>query len=171
MEDLLARLKAEFEPKSQSQAHRHKSPPPPNMEQMLSELRQELESSRGRISDDPQPIVNHQINRARLNALIDADYQQQANKREAQRALLQRQQEEKIAQEKRREQQLIEAQRREELRERNRTEALRQKAQQWLIQLNPRSEEGKWFEEFAYGYDSKLEAAVDYLEAMDETGL
>lgn len=192
MDDLLAQLKAEFEPKSQSQANiqksqTRKSSPPQNsssasMEQMLAELRAELESGRGRASNSPQqPVssVNTKTNRDeaspplrdRLNALIDADYQQQAEKREAQLAAIKRQQEEKIAQQQRRQQELIEAQRREELRERKRQEGLRQQAQQWLTKLNPRSEEGKWFEEFSYSYESKLEAAIDYLEAMRETGL
>jgi hypothetical protein len=41
-------------------------------------------------------------------------------------------------------------------------------AKQWLRQLNSRSTEGRWFDEFACNYDSRLEAAIDYLEALTE---
>jgi hypothetical protein len=220
MDDLLAQLKAEFEPqqpqlKSQSKSKanqpsassKSKSPPPQtaasqaSMEQMLGELRQELESGRGRanstFSTSSTPITPQQSSvsaprqlsakdaaqaRQRLNALIDQDYQAQAQKREAKLAEIKRQAEAKLAEEKRqaevklaeekrRQQELIELQQREELRDRRRQEALREEAKTWLLKLNPRSEEGKWFQEFSYSYENKLQAAIDYLEAMQETGL
>ncbi len=43
---------------------------------------------------------------------------------------------------------------------------LTEQATAWLKALKPRSEEGKWFEEFACNYESRLEAALDYLEAL-----
>jgi hypothetical protein len=216
MDDLLAQLKAEFEPqqpqsKSQPKSKAHqssassksKSPPPQiaaqaSMEQMLGELRQELESGRGRANSTPStPSTPPQSSasaprqlsakdaaqaRQRLNALIDQDYQAQAQKREAKLAEIKRQAEAKLAEEKRqaeaklaeekrRQQELIELQQREELRDRRRQEALREEAKTWLLKLNPRSEEGKWFQEFSYSYENKLQAAIDYLEAMQETGL
>lgn len=48
-------------------------------------------------------------------------------------------------------------------------QALTREAEAWLKKLNPRSAEGLWFEEFAYSYSSKLEAAIDYLQALKET--
>ena len=48
-------------------------------------------------------------------------------------------------------------------------EALASQAKEWLKNLNPLSEEGLWFEEFAYAYPSKLDAAIDYLQALRET--
>lgn len=48
-------------------------------------------------------------------------------------------------------------------------QALTQVAQKWLKQVDIRSEEGLWFEEFAYNYDSRLEAAIEYLEALDQS--
>lgn len=53
-------------------------------------------------------------------------------------------------------------------RQQRKREALRQKAREWLKNLDPHSEEGLWFEEFAYAYDSKLDAAMDYLSALGE---
>ncbi|MGB5712392.1 MAG: hypothetical protein WBM44_15955 [Waterburya sp.] len=186
MDDLLAQLKNEFEPKQKASSQQSKAQPPQStskgsMEEMLSELREELESGRRRpnttSSKPPVPVKSNQKiknsakNREHLNALIDQDYQQQAQKREAKLAEIKRQAEARIAEQKRRQQELIEAQKREELRELRRKEALREKAKQWLKNLNPRSEEGKWFEEFSYSYEDKLQAAIDYLEAMRETGL
>ncbi|NEP01435.1 MAG: hypothetical protein F6K58_22815 [Symploca sp. SIO2E9] len=44
--------------------------------------------------------------------------------------------------------------------------ALTQQASEWLKNLDIDSEEGLWFEEFAYNYSSKLEAAIDYLQVL-----
>ncbi len=215
MDDLLAQLEEEFEPKQQSrrsnveqsQSRQAKQPPQSSksnasMDKMLAELRAELESGRGRPNSMPEkPATSTQPNqsstktnsaksrvqlelmsRDRLNALIDTDYRRQAHKREEKFAEIKRQQEAKIAEikrqeeaklaeQKRHEQDLLELQKKEELRSRKRKEALREAAKEWLVKLNPRSEEGKWFEEFSYSYEDKLKAAIDYLEAMRETGL
>ncbi|MBD2003430.1 MULTISPECIES: salt stress protein, Slr1339 family [Cyanophyceae] len=48
-------------------------------------------------------------------------------------------------------------------------EALANQAKEWLKNLNALSEEGLWFEEFAYAYPSKLDAAIDYLQALRKT--
>ncbi len=58
----------------------------------------------------------------------------------------------------------------EQKKEQRRRESLKQKAHQWLAKLDPTSDEGMWFEEFSYSYDSKLEAAITYLEALREAG-
>lgn len=189
MDDLLAQLNEEFEPSRQSRSNHQsrKSPPPPqssqvkpSIHQMLAELKEELESGRGRPNSTPSPPVNSpQKDRAnnsakerdRLNALIDTDYRRQAHKREQKFAEIRRKEEAKIAEQKRHEQDLLEIRQREELREKRRKEALRETAKEWLKNLNPSSEEGKWFEEFSYSYEDKLKAAIDYLEAMRESGL
>jgi hypothetical protein len=44
----------------------------------------------------------------------------------------------------------------------------KQKAQKWLDNLEPYSEEGLWFEDFARSYSSRLEAAIDYLQALGQ---
>ena len=187
IDDLLAQLKEESEPSSQARLNRDraakKSPPPQSasktsIAQLLDELSKEITSGRLRPDRETQQstvpkqeVRNSARERDLLNASIDADYQKQAQKREAKLEELKRKQEAIIAEQKRRERELIEAQKREELRERRRQEALREKAQQWLKSLDRRSEEGKWFEEFSYSYEDKLQAAIDYLEAMRETGL
>ncbi|AFY34326.1 salt stress protein, Slr1339 family [Calothrix sp. PCC 7507] len=42
-------------------------------------------------------------------------------------------------------------------------ETLKNHAREWLDKLDPFSSEGLWFERFAEGYPSKLEAAIEYL--------
>jgi hypothetical protein len=70
--------------------------------------------------------------------------------------------------------QVIELQKQQELeQERIRQEQLQAKqletsnkqAQDWLNKLDPLSTEGIWFERFAEGYPSKLEAAIEYLQS------
>jgi hypothetical protein len=61
-----------------------------------------------------------------------------------------------------------ERQKAEVLKQQRKREALAKKAQQWLAKLDPKSEEGRWFEDFSYAYDSPLEAAITYLEALGE---
>ncbi|MGD1874301.1 MAG: salt stress protein, Slr1339 family [Mastigocoleus sp.] len=41
---------------------------------------------------------------------------------------------------------------------------LKIQAEEWLKNLDKLSPEGLWFEEFAQGYPSRLEAAIDYLQ-------
>jgi hypothetical protein len=46
-------------------------------------------------------------------------------------------------------------------------EALQKVAKDWLAKLDPLSLEGLWFERFAEGYPSKLEAAIEYLQTNE----
>lgn len=41
-------------------------------------------------------------------------------------------------------------------------------AKKWLNQLQPYSEEGMWFEQFAESYPTRLDAAIDYLKALKD---
>ena len=75
-------------------------------------------------------------------------------------------QKEQVEGKERQKQQLEEIQQKELLRQRKR-KAIARKAKEWLNNLDPMSEEGFWFEEFSSAYDSKLEAAMDYLQALD----
>ena len=196
MNDLLARLNTEFEP-DRRQSNRSKSSPPApasqkSLAQRLDELSADIEAERIRPHyQSRQPttdrvektsVMDAARKRDRLNALIDTDYRRQAHKREQERAEIKRQAEAKLAAQQRqaaaeqaeaqrRQQELIELQQREELRAKRRKAALKEEAKKWLTKLNPKSEEGRWFEEFAYGYENRLQAAIDYLEAMRETGL
>ncbi len=56
--------------------------------------------------------------------------------------------------------------RRQELEKQKREKQLIRTAERWLKNLDPYSDEGFWFEQFALSYPSKLEAAIDYLRAL-----
>jgi len=145
IDDLLAQVKAEYQ--EQEQAKQPKQKP----------LFQEEEfKSPPPVSStyQPQPSQQNWVSAAEDNLLaqVKAEFEEQ------QRA------EELKKQQQLREEQLLKEQRRKRERE-----ALTQEATEWLKNLNLRSEEGLWFEEFAYSYPSKLEAAIDYLQALRET--
>jgi hypothetical protein len=61
----------------------------------------------------------------------------------------------------------IEAIKKEELNKQRRRKALVKQAEQWLNKLDPYSDEGFWFQQFAESYESKLEAAIDYLDVLN----
>ena len=56
----------------------------------------------------------------------------------------------------------------EELKKQKQVKQLTRQAEIWLKKLDPNSEEGFWFEQFALSYSSKLEAAIDYLKALQD---
>jgi len=64
-------------------------------------------------------------------------------------------------------QQLVAEQQRQAQLQQARRAALTRTAQDWLKHLDPLSTEGLWFHQFAEQYSSKLEAAIDYLAALE----
>ena len=70
------------------------------------------------------------------------------------------------AEEMKRQQQLQEEQRRQQQLLEQQRHKLTLAAQEWLKELEPLSDEGLWFEELAGKYPSRLEAAIDYLQAL-----
>ena len=56
--------------------------------------------------------------------------------------------------------------RQKELQKQKEEKLLIRKAETWLKNLDPYSDEGFWFEQFALSYPSKLAAAMDYLKAL-----
>jgi hypothetical protein len=107
----------------------------------------------------PNPLSVGWPTDANLDALLSqvkADLDQQTQIELAQQQI--------VEQENQRQAQLKQ-QRLEQLKQQRHNE-LRHQAQTWLNQLKPKSDEGRWFAEFACNYDNKLEAAIDYLEAL-----
>lgn len=97
-----------------------------------------------------------------LLSAIRSDYAERDRQAEQQRQAQLRQEQ---AQQQRAEQER--QQRLEDLRQQRRAELIRE-AEQWLRTLKPKSKEGQWFAEFSCRYDSPLEAAIDYLEALQD---
>ncbi len=80
-------------------------------------------------------------------------------------AIAQAEQQASIAESTRQEQ--LKQQRQQDLRSKRQQE-LRSQAQHWLDNLDLKSTEGRWFEEFGCHYDSPLESAIAYLEALQD---
>lgn len=174
MDDLLAQIKAEYEtkkPPSSAKAKQDKfqqdleNQSDRELDNILSDLKTEftkekpqnkskLPQSSTKSNFKLQSSSTRSPSTFNNNLLEDLKEEYQEKDREAQR---------------RKQQELQEQQRRERQKKQRRRQALRQEAQKWLQNLNLNTDEGLWFEEFSYAYDSKLEAAIDYLEAIRET--
>jgi hypothetical protein len=144
VEDLLAEFKNKQEKRAKS---REKSSP--GMEDFLAELKTEFAEKKLRRQDD----LSKSLSRSNERSIerIQSEYKQK-----------------KQTEERSKQQENLEQIKLEELKKQRKRNALTQKAQEWLKNLDPTSDEGLWFEEFSYAYESKLEAAIDYLEALGE---
>ncbi|MCL1471284.1 salt stress protein, Slr1339 family [Argonema antarcticum] len=145
-DNLLADIKAEFEEKSQ--------PKPPQKQQPFPEKR----------SPQLPPIPPRQAQMSWQKTIVPSSAENSLIV-ELKAEVEEKQKEEEL----KRQQQVKEEQIRQEQIKQQQRQALTKEAQEWLKKLNIRSEEGLWFEEFAYDYPSKLEAAIDYLQALRET--
>ena len=145
LDDLLAQIKTEYQEKDSGK--------PPAKKPLLDE--DDLKSPPTN-SSTYQPISSSpsSISPVEDSMLSQLKAEFEEKERETQRKRQQQQQEEKLKVKQRQQRQ---------------QEALKQQAQEWLNNLKPHSEEGLWFEEFSYSYPSKLEAAMDYLQALRET--
>jgi hypothetical protein len=141
IDELLSKLQPQLEP------HRKSEVPPStpvsgSIDQLLKDLDQKDLDQTATPKELPQDSCLEEVR---------SQYEQQ-DQAEGERL-------EQETREKQRRLRQLKAQRRAELAE---------KALDWLKQLNPKSSEGRWFEEFACGYSSRVEAAIDYLEALSE---
>lgn len=162
IEDLLAQVKAEYHKPEQGQ----------QQEQSKQTEKQPL-FQEGEFQSLPTVYSTYQSQPSQQTVLTSADESLLAEVKaefedREQAEELKRQQQQREEQQ-RKEQQQREEQLRVQQKEKRKREALTQEAQVWLKKLNPHSEEGLWFEEFSYSYSSKLEAAIDYLQALRET--
>jgi hypothetical protein len=159
MDKLLAQLKTEYgqqatpktkpvsETSSEKQAQVNTEST--SLDKLLADVKKEVESDKfDRATPQPQPDkkLSSQIDDRSIAELKQEQKQQQLAAEQVEQA--------KQAQ-----------------KEQRRKAALQQEAKEWLQKLNPKSDEGRWFEEFACSYESKLAAAIDYLQAMRDSGL
>ncbi|MCT7978358.1 salt stress protein, Slr1339 family [Laspinema olomoucense] len=169
IEKLLGEIKAETQnsgPKfpEQMEANRtHKaanslSANPPQLMYNLDSLLEKVESEAK--EHKVQPFVNVQpieleVTSKGLGGHLDQLFGDLKQEFEAQ---------EQAEQLKREQERQEEAKKLERLKQKQREE-LAKRAQEWLKKLDPYSDEGFWFGQFAEHYSSKLEAAIAYLEA------
>lgn len=184
IDDLLAQMKAEYNesskpssssPSQSSAAQKSKpknlSSTSNNLDKLLTDLKAEFKQLDNSVQSSAQQQLSHNNQEAQPVSLSKKpDYSNHSahkliNDLKADLATEQR------ATEAKKQEQLKQQQIQQQQKEQRRRQALRQQAQKWLEQLDPHSPEGLWFEEFSYSYESKLEAAIDYLAALKETQL
>ncbi|NES85124.1 MAG: hypothetical protein F6K10_28990 [Moorea sp. SIO2B7] len=161
LDDLLAEVKSEFEEKKKPEPAKV-TPKPQNqpsspINNLLADVKQEFEEKKASAKREP-PVPPKRIpvgNQTSDNNLLGELKEEFEAKKQAE--------------EEQKQQQLVREIQEKEQRKQRRRKALTRQAQDWLKNLDPNSDEGLWFEEFSYSYDSKLEAAIDYLEALRET--
>lgn len=166
IDDLLAQVKAEYEQPQQSQQPQQslknqeisRSPltQSSSLDNLLAEVQQEIEGQTTPSQPQPQTNTSKSQPVAKLDNNLLHELKQEFREKE------------KI-EEQRKQQQLQEKQQLQQQQEKKRRQALESNAKEWLKNLKPNSDEGVWFEEFSYAYESKLEAAIDYLQAIKET--
>lgn len=152
MDDLLAQVKAEYlKPKPQK----------PQEKSLIEQELNSIEPTTVQIKSFNQP--GKPLAEDILLVEIRAEFAEQ------QRAEEIKKQQEILEEQRQKEKHFQEEQIKLQKREKQRKEALTKEATEWLKKLDFSSEEGLWFEEFAYSYPSKLEAAIDYLQALRGT--
>jgi hypothetical protein len=167
IDDLLSQIKTEYESERQPQKSLPTNPKPQQEEQnnslldnLLAEVKHEVEERGTKpkqdLSFDLYERPKKDIVTSRSQSDLISQVQQEFQEKE------------KIEQQ-RKQQQLQEEKQRQQQQERRRRQDLEKQAKEWLKNLKPNSDEGVWFEEFSYTYESRLEAAIDYLQAMRDT--
>lgn len=183
IDDILAQLKSEYQKKDNP--GQQKQQPPPKIEKAIEPQLPKLPppGSGGKsFSSSEDTLIQKKQPSAKMEKAIDPKLHNLSSSASGKRsyspaspedALLSQIKTEFAEQDKAEElkiqQQIKEEKLRQEQIKQQQKQALTKEAEAWLKKLNPRSAEGLWFEEFAYSYSSKLEAAIDYLQALKET--
>jgi hypothetical protein len=166
MDELLAQLKAEY----RQQATPKTKPVSESSPEKPAKTNTESTSLDKLLADIKTEVESDKFDRATPKSQPDKKPSSQIDDRFI-RELKQEQKQQQLAAEKQRQQELAAEQIKQAQKEQRRKASLQQEAKEWLQKLNPKSDEGRWFEEFAYSYESKLEAAIDYLQALRDSGL
>lgn len=148
IDKLLDQIKAEYQESDRPQPQQ-KQPllkKTTSLDSLLSEVKTEAKQI-----NKPLPLPKKEPSLDNLLGELQADYQAQDR-----------------AQEQLRQEKLKAEELKQQLLQKQQREALKSQAIAWLKQLDSLSSEGLWFEKFAEKYSSKLEAAIVYLQDLQE---
>ncbi|MDJ1176924.1 salt stress protein, Slr1339 family [Roseofilum capinflatum] len=134
----------------------------------LDQIRQRYEAQKKQVSA-PSSGVEPDLEQVRLKAMQMRSQREAAKASAAQTDDVLDNMRDRYIQNRAIERQKREAAEREEKLRRQQRKALTPRAREWLARLDPYSDEGFWFESFAQGYGDRLEAALDYLQALENT--
>ena len=142
-DDLLASLETELQHKQKKEPFKGNT----STDEVLSALQADFQSrhTAGKTQSEHQPALNLELEE------LEGQLQQKQQKQVTPLAP-----------------QNIETIQNQELEKQRSQNLLTRRAEQWLKNLNPHSDEGLWFEQFSYSYESRLAAAIDYLQGLDK---
>jgi hypothetical protein len=138
--------------------------PSDHLSQLLTQLNQESHAKPAFLPTETDQSAEEQWLAQLGRHYGERDHAARAKQQQEQRAIELQQQ----CQKQKRQRQEQERQLRWQQLQAQRRATLAEQAQEWLKRLNTKSSEGLWFEEFACSYASRLEAAIDYLEALQQ---
>lgn len=140
------------------------------LDNLLNQVQQEITQQPTQYSS-PAPSISYSSQTNPLLEELQADIEKEKQLKLAQERQFKLEQEQYQEQLEKQQQQLeIQRQKEAQLQKEKEKQQLRKEAETWLKKLNRRSEEGRWFQEFAEGYDSELDASIDYISALKRTG-
>ena len=152
LDELLSDLKSKYQASNTSEKSQDSSS---QVEDLLNEVKSELNTNKRSAGADTSKVTQ---NSPQVNEYLDSFKAQYKHKQSHQKA-----QEELIYN--RNKQEIIHQEQQEQLK---RKQLIRQ-AEKWLADLDPSSDEGMWFNQLAESYPSRLEAAINYLQSLDNS--
>lgn len=170
--NFLDEIKAKFETKPNSQDNSNSNS---QLDNLLAEFKNKqekqpkLEQQSSPVMDDFLAEVQAKFAQKKLRRQDSQSHRASTSNNLSLQQVQSEYQQKKQIEDRSKQQQSLEQIKLEELKKQQKRKALTRKAEEWLKNLDPNSDEGLWFEEFSYAYESKLEAAIDYLEALGET--
>ncbi|HIK37066.1 MAG: hypothetical protein NZ901_12365 [Geminocystis sp.] len=148
-DDLFSDIERQFKEKSKQQYHpsdrKNVSAETQKDDDLFSDIEKQFKDK-----NKPKPQPSSQIDTQSLFADITRQFEQKRRTESNKNTL-----------------QDVEEIRRQEAEKRRKEKQLIQKAEEFLKNLDPYSDEGFWFEQFAQSYESRLQAAMEYLQAME----
>ena len=151
LDELLSDLKSKYQTSNTSETSQDSSS---KVEDLLNEVKSELKTNQISAEVNTNQVTQ---NNPQVNEYLDSIKAQYQNKQTHQQV-----QEELIYN--RNKQEIINQEQQEQLKHKQ----LIRQAEKWLANLDPSSDEGMWFNQLAESYPSKLEAAISYLQTLEQ---
>ncbi|MDJ1185564.1 salt stress protein, Slr1339 family [Roseofilum casamattae] len=152
-------IKQQFRPQA--------TPPSPEADSSLDELKQRYQQNQEQAKTQSKG-VNPDLEQVRLKAVQLRSQREAENVAAEQTDDILSNMRDRFIQDRAVARQKAEAAKEEERQRQEQRRALKPRARKWLEELDPYSDEGYWFDQFAQSYSDRLEAALDYLQAMGD---
>ena len=151
LDELLSDLKSKYKASNTSKTSQDSTS---KVEDLLNEVKSELKTNQISAEANTNQVTQ---NNPQVNEYLDsikAQYQNKQNHQQVQEELISN----------RNKQEIINQEQQKQLKHKQ----LIRQAEKWLANLDPSSDEGMWFNQLAESYPSKLEAAISYLQTLEQ---